>query len=99
MLKAIYCYFFQDEDLGQTLLLLRQSQSFIPYAEGGHLPRDWSYATVWAIAGADNQVRSQYFPFLSQDNLLLFLLLTTLRNLYELLSSRCPPRKTNGTSC
>lgn len=93
MLKAIYCYFFQDEDLGQTLLLLRQSQSFIPYAEGGHLPRACSYATVWAIAGADNQVRPQYFPFLSQDNLLLFLLLTTLKKSLWIAFLSLPPKE------
>lgn len=82
MLKATYCYFLQDEDL----LLLRQSQSFTACAEGGNFPRDWSYTTVWAIAGPETQVRPQYFPFLSQDNILLFLLLTTFKNLYEFVS-------------
>lgn len=99
MLKAIFCYVLQDEDLGQTLLLLRQSQSFTPYAEGGNFPRNCSYPTVRASAGPENQVRPQCFPFLSQGNILIFLLSTTFKNLYELLSSPCPQKETNGTRC
>lgn len=46
MLKSFLTIFFQEKDLEQTLLLLRQSQSFTPYAEGGNFPRDRSYPTV-----------------------------------------------------